>query len=81
VDLVGAVDPWRTDEVRKWLNEPELARAKRVISEARFAWWKKWVDLLSPVASIVISLLAFGLAALALYLQLINGFDEIPPHP
>jgi hypothetical protein len=45
-------------------------RLYRMIADARFNWWKKWIDIISPVASVIISLLAFALAALALYLQI-----------
>jgi len=42
----------------------------KLISDARRNRIKEWIDIISPVASVVISLLAFALAALALYLQL-----------
>ena len=51
----------------------------KVIEEARFAYYKRWIDTLTPIASVlialasaVISLLAVTLAAIALYLQLVG---------
>jgi hypothetical protein len=71
IDLHSTVGPWFESANKRftWLEEREQAAARRIISEARFAWWKKWIDLLSPALSVVISLLAFALAAIALYLQ------------
>jgi hypothetical protein len=72
LELVGsAVGSWETDaENRYWLGQDkQYALAERLISEARFAAVKKWVDLLSPILSVIISVLAFALAALALYFQ------------
>ena len=70
INLAENVGPWETDEARMWLREKEQTKARRLINEARFDWWKKWVGLLSPALSVIISLLALMLAALALYLQL-----------
>ena len=75
IDLVEAVGPWETDanSTRSWISQDKhYAQAARIISDTRFAYWKKWVDVISPVASVVISLLAFVLAALALCLQLVG---------
>jgi hypothetical protein len=71
IELVGAVGPWETDsDNRYWLRlDKQYAEAEKVIQDARYDYWKKWVDLLSPVVSVVISVLAFALAALALYFQ------------
>jgi hypothetical protein len=82
VDLKEAVGPWYTDHrSRSWLPDKDQVRANRVIGDARFAWWKKWVELLSPVLSVVISLLAVALAALALYLQLKGNIPASTPTP
>jgi len=70
IDLIAMVGPWETDSLHMWLKDKEQIKARRVIAEARFEWWKKWIGLLSPVISIIISLLAVAFAALALYLQL-----------
>jgi hypothetical protein len=74
IELVGAVGPWETDsDNRYWLRlDKQYAEAEKVIQDARYDYWKKWVDLLSPVVSVVIAVLAFALAALALYFQLIG---------
>lgn len=73
IDLTEAVGPWETDDARMWISQDKhYAQAEKIISEAQYAYWRKWVDLISPVASVVISLLAFALAALALYLQLVG---------
>jgi len=78
VNLVEAVGPWHTDEARMWLREKEQTNARRVINDARFDWWKRWIGLLSPAVSVLIALLALLLAALALYLQL-KGKIPRPP--
>jgi hypothetical protein len=72
LELVGsAVGSWETDENnRYWLGQDkQYAAAEKLISDVRYAAFKKWVDLLSPILSVVISILAFVLAALALYFQ------------
>jgi hypothetical protein len=73
IELRDAIGPWETDRgnTRWWLRlDKQYAEAEKAIDDARYAYFKKWVDLISPVASVVISILAFALAALALYLQL-----------
>jgi hypothetical protein len=72
VDLREAVGPWFDSHNKRftWIEEREQTAARQIINEARFKWWKKWIDLLSPALSVVISLLAFALAAIALYLQI-----------
>ena len=42
---------------------------ERMIAEARYSTIKKWVDLLTPILSTVVSILALLIAVLALYLQ------------
>jgi hypothetical protein len=71
LELYGsAVGSWETDSYRQWLPQAQqYALAEKLISEARFALIKKWVDLLSPILSVVISISAFVLALLALYFQ------------
>jgi len=60
-----------------WLEEWRQAPVQKVIDDARFAYYKKWIDTLTPTASVlialasaVISLFAVTLAGVALYLQL-----------
>ena len=55
INLIEAVGPWASDDVRLWLEAREQAKARRVIADAQFDWWKKWISLLSPVASVVIA--------------------------
>lgn len=79
LDLIASapVGPWVHDpenDVQYLSTAEQLALAERAIEDARYEYWKKWVDLISPVASVVISLLAFALAAVALYLQLSGKF-------
>jgi len=77
VDIGESVGPWYTDDTRKWLEDTEQAKARRVIEGIRFEWWKKWIGLVSPVASVLIALMAFMLASVALYLQVTGKI----PHP
>jgi hypothetical protein len=70
IDLVSAVGPWETDDKRMWLQRKEQNKARQVLADARFEWWKKWIGILSPVLSVIIALLALMVAGLALYLQL-----------
>jgi len=70
IDLVSSVGPWEADDTRLWLAERVQINARRLLEQARFEWWQKWVGLLSPVISTIIALLALILAAFALYLQL-----------
>ena len=39
----------------------------RMVADARFAYRKKWVDLLSPIMTIIISLIALAVSIIALY--------------
>jgi len=84
LDLTQApgVGPWTSDPIdpkRIWLEEWRQAPAHKAIEEARFAYYKKWINTLTPIASVlialasaVISLFAVTLAAVALYLQLVG---------
>lgn len=47
INLVEAVGPWHTDETRMWLREKEQTNARRLIREAQFDWWKRWIGLLA----------------------------------
>lgn len=62
---------WETNKHtrRTYLSEAGAEKLNQQIVEARFAYWKRWIDILAPTASVIISLLALALAALALYLQ------------
>lgn len=56
-------------EPRPYFKAQNKELMRRMISDARRKRIKEWVEIISPVASVIISLLAFLLAALALYLQ------------
>lgn len=60
IDLIRAVGPWYSESNRRyeWLKEPEQIAASQIIREARFAWWKKWLELLVPILSLIIAILA-----------------------
>lgn len=49
-----------------YLDEEGLARGWKMVAEARYAWWKKWVDLLGPVVAIAISIIALIISIIAL---------------
>ncbi len=42
-------------EQRTYLEEPE--KLLRMISKARFEWWKKWIELLVPILSLLIAII------------------------
>jgi hypothetical protein len=52
-----------------YLSDKGKAKANRDIVDARFAYWKRWIDVMSPVATVLISVVALILAGLSLYLQ------------
>ena len=73
IDLVGAVESWEHSGsygTATWLTEKGQAKATRLIAEARFAYWERWIKIVNPVASVIIALLAFAVAALALWFRL-----------
>lgn len=78
-DFDSQVGPWQTDSdlKRRWLMPPQRVEAAKKIRAAKKAWVKEWIQILSPVASVIISLLAaiislaaFAVSALALYLRM-----------
>ena len=66
---------------RFYLKDGARARARKLITEARYNYWKRWIDLLSPVLSLIISFLAFLIAVVALYLQTISTTVILLPSP
>lgn len=38
-----------------------------MIADARFKYWKEWVDLLSPIMSTILSIIALAVSIIALY--------------
>ena len=71
-DIPTVESHWEANEYtgQRYLSNFGAAQLTGDTSAAKFALWKKWIDVISPVASVVISILAFALATLALYLQL-----------
>lgn len=53
-----------------YLSERGTAKMSGKITRARFAYWKRWIDIVAPTASVLISLFALVLAGIALYLQI-----------
>src|ERR1041384_8885640 len=53
IDLVSAVGPWETDDKRMWLQRKEQNKARQVIADARFEWWKKWIGFFGSRRSVV----------------------------
>lgn len=54
---------------QRFLTAKGLAKVNRQVSKARFVYWKQWIDIVSPIASVIIALLALALSAIALYFQ------------
>jgi len=59
---IKEVDPdefdGRDTVIDRWLNEEGRTMISRQISEARFASWKRWVDLLVPILALLVALVA-----------------------
>jgi hypothetical protein len=74
IDLYPMVQPpgsaslWEaTNDGRRVLTEAGFIRAKNLIIEARMNYWKRWIDILAPIASTIISIIALIVAIIALY--------------
>ncbi|PYS70364.1 MAG: hypothetical protein DMF69_13770 [Acidobacteria bacterium] len=52
-DTVGA-----KDVIDRWLNETGRAMISKQVSDARFARWKRWVELLIPIFALIVAILA-----------------------
>lgn len=60
-------DPAQTgDQSRRYFKPHNQEAFERMIADARFALWKKWIDLLSPVISIVIAIIALIVSIIAI---------------
>lgn len=71
IQTIGDPALWEnTSNGRRVLTEAGLTRAKNLIVDARFSYWKRWVEIVTPVASTIVSILALLIAILALYLQI-----------
>jgi len=59
---IKEVDPEEFDGrdtvIDRWLNEEGRTIISRQVSEARFARWKQWVDLLVPILALLVALVA-----------------------
>ena len=42
----------------RWLNETGRTMISKQISEARFAYWKRWADVLIPILALIVAALA-----------------------
>jgi hypothetical protein len=54
-------DPNRADEetvIDRWLNETGRTMISKQIRDERFAYWKKWADMLVPILALVVAALA-----------------------
>jgi hypothetical protein len=49
-----------------YLSEEAMTTARNMIKEARYNYWKKWFDLLVPILSFIVSILALLVAIIAL---------------
>lgn len=56
--------------LRPYFVDGNKAKMRRMIADARKAYWKDWIAIISPLATVIISLLALLVSALAIYLQL-----------
>ncbi len=68
-DLYGSeVGSWQThSDGHNYLGQhAQYELAEKLIRDAKYRWFKKWTDLLIPIASLVISLVALIIAILAL---------------
>jgi hypothetical protein len=52
-------------EPRIYFNPQNKALMRRMISDAKYEWWKRWVDLLSPVVATIISIIALIISIVA----------------
>lgn len=67
---IKGTDYWdKTRDGRTCLTERGMTVAKNRIIDARLAYWKRWIDIVTPIVSIIFSVIALLIAALALYLQ------------
>jgi hypothetical protein len=62
------------------LSPRGITTVRRQIRASRFAYWKQWIEIVNPIASTIISIIALLLAALALYLQISSDpIIVVPP--
>jgi hypothetical protein len=45
-------------EPRAYFQREERATLRRMISKARFDWWKKWAEVLIPILSLLVAIIA-----------------------
>ncbi len=50
----------------RFLKEEARASLNNRIIDARFAYWKRWVDIVAPVGSLIISIIALIVAIIAI---------------
>jgi hypothetical protein len=78
--VTGQLPYWEKNDhtQRTYLSDNGAAKLNHETSEAVLNYWKRWVEIVSPIATVLIALFALGLSILALYLQL-SGAASIPP--
>jgi hypothetical protein len=45
-------------EPRPYFTPENKARMRKIIADARFAYWKQWAELLVPILSLIVAILA-----------------------
>jgi len=71
--LVTGHEPfWETNTRtgRTYLTDSGVGKIAHETTEAIFDYWKRWIEIVSPVATVLIALFALAVSILALYLQL-----------
>lgn len=52
-------DNLESEEVMdRWLNETGRTMIERQVKEARFAYWKRWADILVPILALIVAIIA-----------------------
>lgn len=78
-DIDSQVDHWQmdADQRRRWLLPTQRLVAAEKIRAAKKLWVKEWIQILSPIAGVIIALFAaiislgaFALSVVALYLKI-----------
>jgi hypothetical protein len=74
IDLYPSEGRWgdallweNTRDGRRMLTEQGWLRGKKLITDARMDYWKRWTDIVAPIASTIISIIALIVAVIALY--------------
>jgi hypothetical protein len=70
--ITGREASWETNDhtQRTYLSDSGAAKLSHETTEAMLNYWKRWVEIVSPIATVLIALFALAVAILALFLQL-----------